>query len=68
MAESQGSSQSGEKINKVPLMLVLISGAFAAILNQTLLATALPHIMKDLQLDYNTAQLCLASKKYTKWR
>ncbi|MFB4166949.1 MDR family MFS transporter [Virgibacillus sp. JSM 102003] len=56
MAESQGPSQSGETINKVPLMLVLISGAFAAILNQTLLATALPHIMKDLQLDYNTAQ------------
>ncbi|SEQ36730.1 drug resistance transporter, EmrB/QacA subfamily [Virgibacillus subterraneus] len=56
MAESQGPSQTGEKINKVPLMLVLISGAFAAILNQTLLATALPHIMRDLSLDENTAQ------------
>nr|WP_267903274.1 MULTISPECIES: MDR family MFS transporter [Virgibacillus] len=43
-------------VNKVPLMIVLISGAFVAILNQTLLATALPHIMADLQLDANTAQ------------
>lgn len=48
--------QSERKINKVPLMIVLISGAFAAILNQTLLATALPHIMVDLNLDANTAQ------------
>lgn len=48
--------QSERKINKVPLMIVLISGAFAAILNQTLLATALPHIMADLKLDANTAQ------------
>ncbi|MFD2923275.1 DHA2 family efflux MFS transporter permease subunit [Halobacillus naozhouensis] len=46
----------GETVNKVPLMLVLISGAFAAILNQTLLATALPHIMADLHLEANTAQ------------
>ena len=33
------------------LMAVLLSGAFAAILNQTLLATAIPHIMTDLNLD-----------------
>ncbi|GGF13921.1 putative MFS-type transporter YcnB [Halobacillus andaensis] len=45
-----------EKINRGPLMLILISGAFAAILNQTLLATALPHIMRDLSLDASTAQ------------
>ncbi|WP_099157798.1 DHA2 family efflux MFS transporter permease subunit [Virgibacillus ndiopensis] len=37
-------------------MIVLISGAFVAILNQTLLATALPHIMHDLELDANVAQ------------
>ncbi|CDQ18557.1 drug resistance transporter, EmrB/QacA subfamily [Halobacillus karajensis] len=47
---------SSQEINRVPLMIVLISGAFVAILNQTLLATALPHIMADLQLDANTAQ------------
>ncbi|MGV2621011.1 MDR family MFS transporter [Halobacillus sp. ACCC02827] len=45
-----------KSINRVPLMIVLISGAFVAILNQTLLATALPKIMEDLQLDANTAQ------------
>lgn len=44
------------EINKVPLIIVLISGAFVAILNQTLLATALPKIMVDLQLDANTVQ------------
>ncbi|MGB7998704.1 MAG: DHA2 family efflux MFS transporter permease subunit [Anaerobacillus sp.] len=43
-------------INKVPLLIVLLSGAFAAILNQTLLATALPHIMVDLNLEASTAQ------------
>lgn len=44
------------EVNKVPLLIVLISGAFVAILNQTLLATALPKIMQDLQLDANTVQ------------
>lgn len=53
---NQEASQPAETINKVPLMLVLISGAFAAILNQTLLATALPHIMRDLHLEASTAQ------------
>lgn len=43
-------------VNRKPLMLVLISGAFVAILNQTLLGTALPHIMEDLQLDPAVAQ------------
>lgn len=38
------------------LMAVLLSGAFAAILNQTLLATAIPHIMTDLDLDADVAQ------------
>lgn len=42
--------------NKAPLIAVLLSGVFVAILNQTLLATALPHIMADLQLNANTAQ------------
>lgn len=33
-----------------------MAGVFVAILNQTLLATALPHIMADLEIDANTAQ------------
>lgn len=43
-------------INKLPIVAVLITGAFLAILNQTLLATAIPHIMDDLNLSENTAQ------------
>ncbi|WP_085522481.1 MDR family MFS transporter [Tuberibacillus sp. Marseille-P3662] len=56
MANSHNQETTGPTFNKIPLMLVLISGAFAAILNQTLLATALPHIMKDLHLEASTAQ------------
>ncbi|MGD7046555.1 DHA2 family efflux MFS transporter permease subunit [Jeotgalibacillus proteolyticus] len=56
MAEQQSLKEAKPAFNKIPLLIVLISGAFAAILNQTLLATALPHIMEDLQLDANTAQ------------
>jgi len=55
MVGSQDATQS-TPINKVPIMIVLISGAFVAILNQTLLATALPHIMRDLDIDANVAQ------------
>ncbi len=38
------------------LILVLLSGAFITILNQTLLGTALPPIMKDLKLNESTVQ------------
>ncbi|MEC5423791.1 MDR family MFS transporter [Virgibacillus sp. C22-A2] len=44
------------QINKFPIVAVLIAGAFLAILNQTLLATAIPSIMVDLNLTENTAQ------------
>jgi len=40
----------------IPLMAVLLSGAFITILNQTLLATALPPIMKDLNVSESTVQ------------
>lgn len=40
----------------LPLMIVLLSGAFITILNQTLLATALPPIMKDLNISESTVQ------------
>lgn len=57
MVKNQSSPGPGELgFNKWPIMIVLISGAFVAILNQTLLATALPHIMNDLNLDANVAQ------------
>jgi EmrB/QacA subfamily drug resistance transporter len=54
MEKSQTKEEQNIKI--APIVAILISGAFAAILNQTLLATALPHIMRDLDLSANTAQ------------
>ncbi|MDN7245127.1 MDR family MFS transporter [Planococcus shenhongbingii] len=41
---------------KGPFLAVLMAGVFVAILNQTLLATALPHIMRDLDINANVAQ------------
>ena len=48
--------QSKEKINVKLVVGVLLIGSFLAILNQTLLTTALPPIMKELNIDANTAQ------------
>lgn len=45
-----------EARHRKPLLAVLMAGVFVAILNQTLLATALPHIMEDLDITANTAQ------------
>src|SRR5699024_8015699 len=44
----------------LPLFIVLMSGAFITILNQTLLGTALPPIIEDLQLSESTAQWLLS--------
>ncbi len=41
---------------RIPLFIVLLSGAFITMLNQTLLGTALPPIMKDLQVSESTVQ------------
>ncbi len=48
--------QSEQGINKALLIAVILAGAFVVVLNQTLLNTALPHIMKDLLIDATTAQ------------
>lgn len=40
----------------IPLLLVLLSGAFITILNQTLLSTALPPIMVDFNVSESTVQ------------
>ncbi|KAB2332048.1 multidrug efflux MFS transporter [Bacillus mesophilum] len=37
-------------------MMVLLIGTFVSILNQTLLATAIPPIMNDLDINFDTAQ------------
>ncbi len=44
------------KKNRVPIVGVFLLGAFLAVLNQTLLITATPHIMDELGLTENTAQ------------
>lgn len=49
-------NQPKEKINVYLVVGVLLIGSFVALLNQTLLVTALPHIMADLQVDANLAQ------------
>ncbi|WP_331000818.1 MDR family MFS transporter [Radiobacillus kanasensis] len=50
---SEGNEQS---FNRLPIVAVLLAGGFVAILNQTLLATATPHIMADFNISENTAQ------------
>ncbi|ERH51432.1 MULTISPECIES: MDR family MFS transporter [Bacillus amyloliquefaciens group] len=42
--------------NRSVIVGILLAGAFVAILNQTLLITALPHIMNDFNIDANKAQ------------
>ncbi|WP_080873988.1 DHA2 family efflux MFS transporter permease subunit [Oceanobacillus timonensis] len=56
MDEQHESSLETTKSSRVPILVVLLSGAFVAILNQTLLGTALPHIMSDLDINANTVQ------------
>ncbi|WYP28151.1 MDR family MFS transporter [Alkalihalobacillus sp. FSL W8-0930] len=45
-----------KNVNKLPIIAVLLVGAFVAILNQTLLTTALPVLMADLDIDANLGQ------------
>lgn len=49
-------SAAGYMKKNIALLLVLLSGAFITILNQTLLGTALPPIMEDLNLTESTVQ------------
>lgn len=44
------------KLNITLIVAIMLAGAFVAILNQTLLVTALPHIMADLNIDATAAQ------------
>ncbi|WP_010093896.1 DHA2 family efflux MFS transporter permease subunit [Ornithinibacillus scapharcae] len=56
MVHHQHEVQTDENIRKAPLLVVLLTGAFVAILNQTLLVTALPVIKDDLHIDDTTVQ------------
>ncbi|MCA1291473.1 DHA2 family efflux MFS transporter permease subunit [Paenibacillus sp. alder61] len=48
--------QSLPALKRTILVVVMLAGAFVTMLNQTLLNTALPQIMKDLSISANTAQ------------
>ncbi|WP_158736261.1 MDR family MFS transporter [Alteribacillus sp. YIM 98480] len=56
MTDLNNRGEEQKEIKKLPIMAALMIGAFVAILNQTLLATAIPPIMEDLQISANTAQ------------
>lgn len=51
-----GSTEQFNWKRNIPLFAVLLSGAFITILNQTLLGTAIPPIMEDLELSESRAQ------------
>jgi len=48
--------ETGEEINRGKVIVALMLGAFVAILNQTLLNVAIPHIMNDLNVSTSTVQ------------
>lgn len=56
LENKQEAGNSDHSINRTPIVIVLVSAAFVAILNQTLLTVAFPHIMSDLNIDANTVQ------------
>ncbi|MGG4146075.1 DHA2 family efflux MFS transporter permease subunit [Paenibacillus algorifonticola] len=43
-------------IKKGPLLFVLIVGAFVAVLNQTIMSVALPHLMVEFSIEASVAQ------------
>ncbi|WP_085522593.1 DHA2 family efflux MFS transporter permease subunit [Tuberibacillus sp. Marseille-P3662] len=45
-----------QNVKKGPIMVIMLSGAFIAILNETLLNTALPIIKDTYGIEYNTVQ------------
>ncbi|MGG0418715.1 MDR family MFS transporter [Priestia aryabhattai] len=47
---------STKQMNRIGIVAVLMLGTFIAMLNQTAMTTALPHLMKDFGITSNTAQ------------
>ncbi|AIQ11405.1 hypothetical protein PDUR_05000 [Paenibacillus durus] len=44
------------KINKGPLLFIMILGAFIAVLNQTIMSVAIPELITDFNIAATTAQ------------
>lgn len=53
---SGASATMGSTIHKAPILISLVLGAFAAILNQTLLNVAIPKLMADFNVSADTIQ------------
>jgi hypothetical protein len=53
---SKGNKDSEQDHGKMKILAALMLGAFVAILNQTLLNVAIPHIMTDLNVSATTVQ------------
>ncbi|WP_186580729.1 DHA2 family efflux MFS transporter permease subunit [Aquibacillus kalidii] len=51
-----GEATTENKFERKLIVAVLLVGGFISILNQTLFATATPHVMKDFNISENTAQ------------
>lgn len=54
--EKRVQSQPMPNLKKGPVVALLLTGAFIAILNQTLMITAIPPIMHEMNITANTAQ------------
>jgi EmrB/QacA subfamily drug resistance transporter len=55
-SRSKGNKDSEQDNGKMKILAALMLGAFVAILNQTLLNVAIPHIMTDLNVSATTVQ------------
>lgn len=55
MNNQQGAPQTAH-LNRGLILIVMVSGAFVSLLNETLLNVALPPIMRELKIDATTAQ------------
>ncbi|RDW99593.1 DHA2 family efflux MFS transporter permease subunit [Listeria kieliensis] len=56
ISEGKPVDVNGKPFNRTLLVVTMVIGAFVAVLNQTLLATALPMIMDDLKITAATGQ------------
>ncbi|MFB1050277.1 MDR family MFS transporter [Paraliobacillus sp. JSM ZJ581] len=49
-------NENTQKFNRTRIVFILLAGGFVSLLNQTLFATATPHVMNDFQIEENIAQ------------
>jgi len=49
-------TQTEQNFKRAPIVAIMLIGAFVGLLNETLLTTALPHIMNDFNVSENSVQ------------